>query len=136
MLQQLPRLLGVSLAIHAHYGTEEDYKDSKNEEYEWVDLPAMAGVAALTELKLVGAVSMPPDWRQLSSLQRLKMFHDFSAEELQQTAEDGTVREWCGFDWSDATLTALTALTRPQLDKLLPGGWAQGCPADSLHCIS
>jgi hypothetical protein len=40
---------------------------------EWVCPPAMAGLAALTALELVGATSLPPNWCQLSTLQRLQV---------------------------------------------------------------
>ena len=76
MLEQLPQLRGVKLGIHAYLGTEES-NEYDFEYYEgWdecVGLPALAGVTALTELELVGNTSLPPNWRQLSCLQRLRM---------------------------------------------------------------
>jgi hypothetical protein len=36
-------------------------------------MPAVAGVKGLTELGVDGFASLPPDWRQLSSLRRLRV---------------------------------------------------------------
>ena len=121
MLQQLPRLRGVKLGIQAYDGTEEDYNYPNLEDgYDWVLPPAMAGVAALTELDLVGCTSLPPDWRQLSALQRLKA----------RVYENDFESDFVG----SGPLTALTALTRLQVgdDGVLPGGTAR--PALPWFC--
>ena len=109
MLAQLPRLRGVKLGIQAYEGTEEDYNYPNDAGYEWVEPPAMAGLAALTELALVGGTSLPPDWRQLSGLQRLRV--TVGAGEGDADA----------FDWGSAPLTALTALTHLEVRGLMPG---------------
>jgi hypothetical protein len=81
MLEQLPRLRAVKLGIQAYEGTEEDYNYPGTGDIGWVHPPAMAGVAALTELALIGATSLPPDWRQLSTLQRLHVIMDYEASD-------------------------------------------------------
>jgi hypothetical protein len=128
MLGQLPQLRGVKLGIHAYTGTEEgiDYPDT--DAYAWVQLPALAGVAPLTELALVGCTCLPPDWRQLSSLRRLRMV-DTLTESIDHNV-DQDPENLCLFDWGTAPLTALTALTSLEVDqRVLPGegrGAAQG----------
>jgi hypothetical protein len=109
MLQQLPRLRGVKLGVHAFFGAEEDGDYPNTDEFEWVHLPAMAGVTALTGLELVGETSLPPDWRQLSSLQRLRMMGSSGVPEDNNGDEGGA-------------LTALTALTHLEIHTAqLPG---------------
>jgi hypothetical protein len=71
MVQQLPRLHAVRLGIHAYDGTEEASDFPNTDEHAWVQPPA--GLAALTALELVGATSLPLDWRQLSALQCLRV---------------------------------------------------------------
>jgi hypothetical protein len=124
MLQQLPQLRGIRLGIHEYEGTEADYEYPYLEGVvEWVSLPTMAGLAALTALELVGAASLPPDWRQLSALQRLhvSVSKEFAANEHNADEED-----W-RFEWGSGPLTALTALTSLSIDDgsdyeaLMPG---------------
>lgn len=119
MLRQLHKLAGIYLGIHAHNGVEDDSADVYD--YDWLQSPEMAGVGALTRLQLVGAVSLPPDWRQLSSLQHLEVFNMRAAGQLEPGAE--SYQAWGGFEWGDAPLTALTALTCLEIGELLPGGW-------------
>jgi hypothetical protein len=54
MLKQLPRLQAVKLGIQAYTGTEEDCDYPNIDSFEWAEPPAMAGLAALTALELVG----------------------------------------------------------------------------------
>jgi hypothetical protein len=111
MLEQLPRLRGIKLGIHAYMGT--GMGSGYTGVFPSVHLPAMLGVQALTELELAGEACLPPDWRQLSSLQRLRL-----------------LCRPCGYGgylqlltWGEAPLTALTALTCLELDRrVLPGG--------------
>jgi hypothetical protein len=110
MLEQLPHLQAVKLGIQAYEGTEEDYDYPSTHAVGWVHHPAMAGVAALTELALIGATSLPPDWCQLSALQCLKVIMD---------AEVGASR--AEFSWGSASLALLTALTRLEVQGLMPG---------------
>lgn len=43
----------------------------------WVYLPPLAGLPIkVVELRLVGAVSLPPDWHQLQHLQRLVVHNE------------------------------------------------------------
>ena len=108
MMQQLPQLRGIRLGIQAYGGTEEDYDYPYLEGVvEWVSPPAMAGLAALTALELVGATSLPPDWRQLSALQRL---HVSVSVEFAANEHDADEEDW-RFEWGSGPLTALTALT-------------------------
>ena len=116
MLKQLPRLQAVKLGIQAYTGTEEDCDYPNIDSFEWAEPPAMAGLAALTALELVGNASLPPDWRQLSALQRLRVILDSSA-----SSQD--------FIWGSPPLTSLTALTRLEVRGLMPG---EGCRL-SLH---
>ena len=113
MLEQLPRLRGIRLGIHAYWKTEEDYLYPDLDDWHaWVGPPAMAGLGALTELALAGAASLPLDWRQLSALQRLQVTVDSEFGRGVETA-DGDV--W-HFVWGDAPLTTLTALTSLRTD--------------------
>jgi hypothetical protein len=109
MLEQLPRLRGIKLGIHAYMGT--GMGSGYTGVFPSVHLPAMLGVQALTELELAGEACLPPDWRQLSSLQRLRVVMD---------GEEDIGDDW-GFEWGTATLTALTALTRLEGEGLMPG---------------
>ena len=133
MLGQLPQLRGVKLGIHAYHGTEEgiDYPDRDTQD--WVQLPALAGVAALTELALVGCTCLPPGWRQLSSLQRLRMV-DTLTESIDHNA-DQDPEDFRLFQWGAAPLTALTAVTRLEIDhRLLPGEGRGGAPMLTGNC--
>ncbi len=74
-LRSLPSLSALSLSIHACRLTDDEPLEDRMDDWDvWVQAPALAPLAAaLTELRLVGAVSLPPDWRQLSRLQRLRV---------------------------------------------------------------
>jgi hypothetical protein len=67
--------------------------------------------AALTELELVGAARLPPDWYQLSALQRLRVVnggqgsYSFAAGSRRICGSGG---EWSENDWGTAPLAALT----------------------------
>ena len=129
MLEQLPRLRGIKLGIHAYHGHEAIFKDylkcydvDGDERVtfpEWVRPPALAGLSALTELELAGAASLPPDWRQLSSLQRLRVMIDLRywphswPHLVNNSGAEGRAacHQWC-FKWGTAPLAALRALTR------------------------
>lgn len=103
MLAVLPQLHGAKLS--AFRGTEDgwDYPDTEN--HEWVQLPAMSGIAALTALEVVGASNLTPYLRQLSALQRLHMMIS------PVMFEEGDPP----FQWGTAPLTALAALTHIEL---------------------
>ena len=132
MLCQLPQLRGVKLGIHAYWGTEVGCIFPKTHEVDWVSLPALAGVTALTELELVAHTSLPPDWRQLSSLQRLRMM---GSREV-PVDNMGGLAGWQPFQWGTAPLTALTALTRLEVHQdLLPGTGSGGARLGRLEPI-
>lgn len=99
--------LSLALGIYALASTEEDPDFLEAEDYtHWVDLPPMSGIASLAELCLVGTVSLPPDWRQLSSLRALRL----------RTMEDVE-------GWGVGPLTALTSLSCLELNYVeMPGG--------------
>lgn len=119
LLRQLPQLSSASLGVRSCYDTELD------DSYPWIEpwnhhvkLPPLANVPALTELHLAGQVQLPPDFRQLSQLQRL------SATGLHGFDEDGHLTP---FDWGSAPLTGLTSLSHVELCQghpgmVLPGG--------------
>jgi hypothetical protein len=96
MLHALPQLTGIALAIHAHWGTEEEEEEEYGREYPdvegfegWVHPPPLASLSALTCLEVVGYASLPPDWSELRRLARLSVVNDVDwAVELQQ-GEDG-----------------------------------------------
>ncbi|KAL4425409.1 hypothetical protein ABPG75_009425 [Micractinium tetrahymenae] len=97
MLVALPRLQAVTLALHAHENTElgTDYPqmdewEQRAEEQRWVDLPPLAGISGLTELRLIGDVALPRDWRQLTGLAVLAVHNDDEAARVH--LEDG----WLG----------------------------------------
>ncbi|KAL4457932.1 hypothetical protein ABPG75_012797 [Micractinium tetrahymenae] len=104
-LSQLPARVLFALGAHAYWGHEEDFNYPELEEYPWLSLPPMSHLRGLTHLCLAGAVSLPPDWRQLPSLHHLMLSND------SYWAEEGN---WQGglFEWGAGPLTALTALSR------------------------
>lgn len=123
LLASRPSLTALALGIHAHCGPEQSYRDYGIEAWPArVHLPPLARLAAaLTELRLVGAVSLPPDWRQLSRLQRLRVAHGAEAPDAWDT---GATRDSLGrFEWGDGDLSSPTALTRLELGahSVLPG---------------
>ncbi|KAL4457926.1 hypothetical protein ABPG75_012791 [Micractinium tetrahymenae] len=104
-LSQLPAHVHYAFGVHAYRGHEENYNYPDVEEYPWLSLPPMAHLRGLTELCLVGLASLPLDWRQLPSLQRLTLAND------SRWAEEGN---WdvIEFEWGTGPLTAMTALSR------------------------
>lgn len=72
MLTQLSLLSGISLGIHSCADSElsNNYPEIDGWD-DFVQLPPLGRLAALTELCLAGRAALPPDFRQLSSLQRL-----------------------------------------------------------------
>jgi len=87
MLKSLPGPRRIKLGIHSFRGTELawDYPDFFNAvpgavatftDWEWLFPPALPALPGLTELRIDGAASLPPNWRQLSSLQRLTVYHN------------------------------------------------------------
>ena len=116
-LSQLPAQMHYAFGMHAHYGHELNSNFPDVEEYNWLFPPPMARLCGLTKLRLVGAVSLPPDWRQLSSLQRLTLINDENDWEAS------------GFEWGGGPLTTLMALSRVEIRGVdeythgaLPGG--------------
>lgn len=114
MLQHLSQLTSVSLGIHAHYGTDVELTSATELYPEWAPLPAMAAVTGLADLRLYRLAGLPPDWRQLSGLQTLKVCHSCVEQ----------------FQWGAGPLTSLTALTRLETFGMnefgynkWPGGW-------------
>lgn len=127
MLAQLPTLRGIKLGMHAYHGHEvlfESPNESEDLDEEetfpgWVQLPALAGLSAITELEVTGRARLPPDWRQLGGLRRMRVAIDWrfwpdsdddtsSGDSSVPAVEGGTDR--C-FEWGSDPLTALTALT-------------------------
>ena len=66
MLQQLNRLSSIKLGISAPRGRSRPVGDPKSA------APPLAQLSSLTELRLHWA-QLPPDWRQISGLQRLRI---------------------------------------------------------------
>ena len=128
MLEQLPRLRGIKLGIHAYTGTEMTcMADSVAYGAAYLGpthLPALAGLSALTELELAGEACLPPDWCHLSNLQLLRVVRRPEAA-------------WQLLPWGEA-LTALTALACLEVDRrVLPGGEeGHGTGGDECtHCM-
>ncbi len=92
-LRCLTRLAALRLAAgtdeYAHWIDWEDLEDAD------LQLPPLAGLSALTELKLRLYVLPPPDWQRLTSLRRLEL--------------------WEEVDWGDQPLTGLSRLTHLSL---------------------
>ncbi|KAI7842152.1 hypothetical protein COHA_004175 [Chlorella ohadii] len=119
-LRCLPGLSALALSIHACRLTDDEPLEDRINDWEvWVQVPPLAPLAAaLTELRLVGAVSLPPDWLQLSRLQRLRVQNSsYWAAGL-----GGAERGWQPFSWGTGPLYALKALTslRVSGDGVLP----------------
>ena len=107
MLEQLPKLRAVKLGIHAGKGTEEDPIHPICDRDDRVELPVMAAVAALTELELIGAARLPPDWHQLSTLQRLRVVNGGQGSYFFEAGSGcmyGDGGEWSQDEWGAATL--------------------------------
>ena len=73
-------------------------------------MPPLGGVRVLTELELFGDTRLPPDWRQLTALQRLSVTTD-DVDGLESS-----------FEWGCESFAALTALTHLDMFPVLPGG--------------
>lgn len=131
MLGALPSACLVDLTINS-LGDEYELPTNPHN-CDWVSLPPLAHLPIqLTELRLAGAVSLPPDWTQLQHLETLEvhMERGWGAEQVQQL-EVG--RSWGGFSWGSAPLTALT-----QLKTLVFGGLNPVLPGKraGLQCAS
>mgnify|MGYP001810173252 CR=1 FL=1 len=120
-LQGLPRLTGAVLAIHAHWGTEEDeaeggadYPDTDGYDH-WVRPPPLAALTALTSLEIVGCASLPPDWHQLRQLKQLAVDVDWESEHSLGPPLAGA-----------DSLSLLCSLTRLELASSMPGRWWGG----------
>jgi hypothetical protein len=139
MLHALPQVTALALGIHAHWGPSllEAMNADLLDFERWAYPPALAALAALTRLEIVGAASLPPDWHQLSSLVRLAVGLPGWIAVEEGVDDDG--QPWVGFTWGAAPLAALQSLTRLKLsrDALLPGGWAEeGLHASACtHCL-
>lgn len=79
----------------------------------------------LTRLHLVGAISLPPDWRQLTRLRELQVENeeDWAAEGNNWREEDEDGDDWGWFEWGTDSLAPLAALERISLScrGVLPG---------------
>ncbi|KAL4425983.1 hypothetical protein ABPG75_009999 [Micractinium tetrahymenae] len=129
MLRRPPRLSSIALGIHSFWGSEANdgypsFADDDSQQYpfvdkDWVEIPPLAGISGLTALHIDGAAGLPPDWRQLRSLQCLRVTHNVTWAAPSQ--EDWN---WGSFDWGpeDEPLSALTALTKVEFSEtaLLP----------------
>ena len=105
---------GISLAITTHLGGEEAVESiqalqellfERADQLHETQVPPLAAVAPLTELRLLGRLALPPDWHLLSSLCELRV--------------------WCflrAFDaWQPQPMAAMTALRRLELTMQPPG---------------
>jgi hypothetical protein len=121
MLQQLTRLSSIS----AFRLGEED--PLQWEEIPEVQPPPLAQMSSLTKLRLHWA-QLPPDWRQLSGLQSLRIGASQPPYNMQ--------------DWGQGSLAGLSSLTRLELANLwrMPGeqhshNKSAGCRAwADVHC--
>lgn len=91
-------------------------------------LPEMAGLVGLTELHMVGRVTLPPDLWSLPSLQHLHFKATEVEHECRDETEEGTAIWWTYEDdpWpnhSSATLADMVALTAVSVMRgtALPG---------------
>ena len=115
MLQHLPHLSSIALGISSCPGSEiHDNYPVVDWWEQYVTLPPLGGVPALTHLRLAGMVNLPPDFHQLSSLQQLVMNECLPEDDRR-------------FIWdSNVPLTGLTSLTQveiipPYSTEELPG---------------
>lgn len=112
LLSQLPAGAEASLAIHAHYYSEVDeYFHHWEADYDEVRVPPLSGLAAVTELRLIGNARLPHDLRQLPQLRSLVLKYSMLA----------VAEQWEMWGDETRTLSMLTALTHVTLgDCVLP----------------
>ena len=124
LAQLMPlHLNGIFLAVTQHLGGEETVEsiqalqellfESANQLHE-MQVPPLAAVAPLTELRLLGRLALPPDWHLLSSLRELRVW--------------GFLRACHA--WQPQPLAAMTALRRLELTMHPPGSL---CRPGLLH---
>ncbi len=89
-LRRMTRLTALALAIGTHDRAWWDDGEAAD-----VRLPPLAGLSALTKLKLRLYALPPPDWQRLASLRRLKLH--------------------APFEWGTQSLTGLSCLTHLSL---------------------
>lgn len=126
MLNSLRELSAVFLGVHSCFGSElslefADYPELEDWD-EWVQLPPLGSIAALTELCIVGWAALPPDFRQLCHLRRLAVLGACSGENADEP-----------FEWGTGSLTGLPSLTR--LDALQPtyaDQWPSALPGGNV----
>lgn len=112
VLEALPQLNSISLGIHACRGSQLDEGDYPEGDG-WggfLELPMLGGLTALTELFLAGWLDLPPDFRQLTQLQRL------SATDVCSLYGDEFD---CHAPWTGLALTRVEFVRRYRMD--LPG---------------
>lgn len=129
MLQRLPHLSDIALGIISCFGSELHYNFPDTDQWEYyVTLPPLGSMTALTHLRLVGMVDLPPDFPQLSSLKSLVM-NECLAE------DDGPL------NWGSTPLTGLVALTSVEIRPCLyvtelPGAINWPLVLGKKHCNS
>ncbi|PRW18384.1 2-polyprenyl-6-methoxyphenol hydroxylase [Chlorella sorokiniana] len=118
MLRQLPQLHSLQLQlinVETHFDPDADGASwIGNGVWEWMRPPPLAGLP-LHSLTVQGAVGLPPDWRQLASLQVLRVV---SSPEYGEPLleEDETSR----LQWGSEPAGGLAALTRLEIKGIVP----------------
>lgn len=119
MLRQLPQLQSLDLQLtNIQLLFDEDSDGASwigNGVWDWVRTPPLAGLP-LRSFTVQGAVGLPPDWRQLASLQVLRVV---SSPEFGQPwyEEDETTSH----QWGSELASGLASLTRLEVKGVVPG---------------
>lgn len=119
MLRQLPQLQSLELQLTnvatLFIADADGVSWIGNGAWEWVPALPLVGLP-LHSLTVQGAAGLPPDWRQLASLQVLRVV---SSPEYAEPWVDGGATS-CLL-WGCEPASALTALTRLELKAVVPG---------------
>lgn len=134
MLRQLPQLQSLDLQLTNNWMLFDEDSDGAlwigNGVWDWVHTPPLAGLP-LRSLTVQGGVGLPPDWRQLASLQVLRVV---SSPEFGQPWDD---EDETGFlQWGSELASGLASLTRLEVKGILPGvGCDSVSSAPATHAL-
>lgn len=134
MLRQLPQLQTLDLQLTNVEKLFDPDSDGAawigNGVFDWMHTPPLAGLP-LRSLTVQGAVGLPPDWRQLASLQVLRVV---SAPEYGEPLLDDD--EMSRLQWGSEPAGALAALTRLEVKGIMPGESCGRCWCPTCCALS